>query len=308
MHSVLLGAVESTRVALERMAAHSLAPRLVWTLSPEAGKRRHSDYCDLRPLCRRLGVPVEDAPESSEEYEARLKRERPDFLWVIGWSRLLPPSILGIPRQGAIAFHPSLLPENRGRAVIPWTILLGLKRTGATLFWMDQGADSGDILDQLEIEVVSDETSTSLYEKHLGALGFLLDRALPVLRCGSGPRRPQDHSRATYCAKRTPQDGWIDWSRPAREICTLVRAATRPYPGAFTTYQKQRLVIWGAELIPLTPPPGTPGQVVAIEGSHIVICCGDGEFIKSADYTLDGEKLLTVKARLGPFSGNLSGT
>ena len=103
------------------------------------------------------------------------------------------------------------------------------------LFWLDDGVDSGPILLQEPIEVAADETARTLYVKQTAALARMLPKAVELVRSGKPPRIEQDHDLATYCAKRTPDDGLIDWREPAEAILRLVRAVGEPYPGAFTT-------------------------------------------------------------------------
>ena len=280
MRTVLVGAVDSARVALDVLARHDAAPLALFTLPPERGARRHSDYVELRPLAERLGVPVVDAPDvNAPDALARLRELAPDYVMVIGWSQLCRGEFLRVARHGTIGFHPAPLPENRGRAVIPWTILQDRAETGATLFWIDEGTDSGDVLLQERFPVAADETATTLYAKHLTALDRMLDRAVPMLRDGGAPRVPQDHARATYCAKRTAADGAIDWRAPARDVWRLVRAVTDPYPGAFTWHRGHRLGVWSAEYVGTAPYRGLAGQVHSLGEMGALVQCGDGEHV-----------------------------
>jgi methionyl-tRNA formyltransferase len=266
MRNVLVGAVEGTEVALRAMAAAGHPPVLVVTLPPEKAAR-HSDYRDLHPVARELGIETLDAAQVNDPAViARLEQVGMDHLFVLGWSQLIGPAVMRTARKGAIGLHPAPLPELRGRAVIPWTILTRRTRTATSLFWIDEGTDSGDLLAQRMVEVAPDETARSLYDKHTRTLGAMLEAVLPALAEGNAPREPQDHARASWCAKRTPADGLIDWTRPAEEVWTLVRAVGRPYPGAFT-YRGDgtKLFVWSADLVPEAPYLGIPGQVVAFD-------------------------------------------
>ena len=280
MRIVLVGAVDSTRVALEGLDAAQLPPTALLTL-PLARAARHSDYVDLRPLAGTLGVPVVDitdvnAPTTLSEVQAA----SPDFVWVVGWSQICRAELLGIARRGTIGYHPAPLPENRGRAVIPWTILQGRPASGSTLFWMDEGMDSGDILAQERFAVAPNETAASLYDKHMVALRRMINDVAPRLARGEVPRRPQDNAAASYCARRTPADGLIDWGNGASRVWTLIRASGRPYPGAFTYHGTRRLVIWRASYVGSAPYHGIPGQVQEMrrDGTALVQC-GDGEHL-----------------------------
>src|SRR5215831_12774573 len=234
MRIVLVGAVESSLAALRTLTEEPHAPVALVTL-PLAKSSRHSDFVDLRPAATSMGVPmIEVSNINSPDAVAQMRRLEPDFIFVIGWSQICGPEFLQIPKHGCIGYHPSLLPENRGRAVIAWTILQCLERSGGSLFWLAEGVDSGDLLIQRSFSLAPDETARSLMDKHLQLLRDMLREALAMFSAGNFPRIVQDSSKATYCARRTLADGWIDWTCSAREIWTLIRAAGRPYPGAFT--------------------------------------------------------------------------
>ncbi|MEZ4656450.1 MAG: methionyl-tRNA formyltransferase [Caldilineaceae bacterium] len=207
---------------------------------------------------------------------AELCALEPDYLLVIGWSQLIKSELLQLPRRGAIGFHPALLPENRGRAALPWVILRGLKRTGVSLFFLDEGMDSGDIICQQEIEVAPDETARTLYNKVSAAEQSLMRQIAPWIMQGKLLRRAQDHSQATYTAKRTARDGLIDWQQSAHQIWTLIRAVSDPYPGAFTFYRGRKLTIWSADLVSCANYVGVPGQVLRPEEDGVLVQCGAG--------------------------------
>ncbi len=275
MRTVLVGAVGSTRVALRAMVNAGLPPAALVTL-PLDRSGRHSTFVDLRTLAERAGVPVVEAANvNAPAVLERLQELAPEYLLVIGWSQICHDALLRVPSHGAIGYHPAALPENRGRAVIPWTILQGRTETGSTLFWMDQGMDSGDVLAQEIFPVAPDETAATLYDRHLRALGAMLDGVLPRLAAHAAPRTPQDHSRASYCAKRTAEDGLIDWTAPARQVWTLIRAVGRPYPGAFTFSRGTRVVIHEAEYVGEAPYWGMAGQVQRLDGDGALVQCGD---------------------------------
>ena len=303
MRSVLIGAVEGSRVALHAMATAGWRPDLLITLPPERAER-HSDFVDMNDEAADLGVPVFHAANVNDESTLeRLKALAPDYVFVIGWSQICGPRFLEIARLGTIGYHPAPLPHLRGRAVIPWTILLNEKRTGGTLFWIDEGMDSGPILAQHLFDMDEDETVTSLYEKHMRALGTMLPKALGTLRLAEPPKREQDHGKATYCARRRPEDGLIDWKEPADNVLRLIRAIGRPYPGAFTFSDDARMTVFEAHL--------GRGQPIAISvfparsrrstASALVVACGDRGCLVLTDWSLEGEDAATPKihAKLG---------
>lgn len=279
MRVVLVGAVDSTQIALEKLVEQGVAPVALFTL-PLSKSERHSDFTHLKPVAEKYGVPVVEVSNiNSPEALDKIRFLQPDYLFIIGWSQICHQELLSIPRIGSIGCHPAPIPENRGRAVIPWTILQNRKDTAMTLFWLDKGIDSGDILLQDKFSVADDETATTLCDKHNNSLIKMFSEVIPLLKEGKGQRIKQDNKGATYCAKRGPDDGFIDWNLSAQSIWTLIRAVTKPYPGAFSFYQGERLTIWEADYVGDAPYWGSPGQVQAITDNGALVQCGDGKHI-----------------------------
>lgn len=278
MCAVIVGAVGSTAVTIEEVGnAPGWSVPLIVTL-PDELRARHSDFHDLAPLAEKAGAEILRAASSNDPQTiAAIRAARPDYLFVIGWSQICHPEFLGICPGKAIGYHPAPLPRLRGRAAIPWTILLGEPITAGSLFWLAGGTDTGDLLRQEFFHVASDETAQTLYDKHMSALRSMLSVTLPELAKGTERRIPQDDRYATYAAKRTPRDGLIDWRSGANEIERLVRAVGRPYPGAFTGLAGRKLIIWSA-----SPAGGAgryhamPGQIVACEGGSLTVQTGSG--------------------------------
>jgi methionyl-tRNA formyltransferase len=283
MRTVFVGAVEGSAIALKSLLAAGMEPELVVTLPPQAASR-HSDFIDLGSIA--AGAPVHHTTNvnSAETLEA-VKSVDPDLCLVIGWSQICRAEFRNIANLGSVGFHPAPLPRMRGRAVIPWTILEGETTSASSLFWLDDGVDSGDILLQRHFDVAPDETARTLYDKHARHIAAMVPEAIALIQAGSPPRLPQDHSKATYCAKRTPDDGLIDWRLPAKDILRLIRAVGEPYPGAFTFFEGQRVTI--DQAIPHRDSSrfiGIAGQVQAVENGDLVIRCGNGQCIVATQW------------------------
>lgn len=282
MQAIVVGAVESTRVAVRSLAmAPGWVLDAVITLPPDLASR-HSDFIDLAPDAAAAGAELVHAADSNAPPVIDLvAARRPDMVFVIGWSQICRPAFRAAAADRVIGYHPAPLPRLRGRGVIPWTILLGEPITAGTLFWIDDGVDSGDILAQQFFHVSPDETAATLYARHMAALGEMLGASLAALAAGAAPRTPQDARHATWAARRTPADGRIDWQRPAAEIERLVRAVGHPYPGAVTTARGEPLVVWAGELWPDSPRhAASPGQVIAADADSFVVRCGDGSALR----------------------------
>lgn len=244
MRIVFVGTVEFSRRCLAEVVAAGGDVVAVLTLAPDRAGF-HSDYADLGPLAAKHGLPLFRIEKIGDPETIELLCElEPDVIFVFGWSQLLPPEVLEQPPLGCIGTHPALLPHGRGRHPLVWTLVEGLERSGLTFFYLDEGADSGDILWQGEFEIGPDDDAATLYRKIEELAGVAIHEFLPRLEAGTAQRVPQDDARATYGRKRTDDDRRIDWSTPTLAIHNLVRALARPYVGATTTANGVELVVW----------------------------------------------------------------
>jgi methionyl-tRNA formyltransferase len=230
-----------------------------------------------------LGLPclyTEDL--AAAELAADVARVQPDIIFSFYYRAMLPAALLGLARVGAFNMHGSLLPRYRGRAPTNWAVLHGETETGATLHEMVAKADAGAIIDQAAVPILPDDTAQQVFDKVTVAAEQVLWRSLPAILAGHWPRLPNDLARGSYFSGRTPEDGRIDWSRPAVQVYDLIRAVAPPYPGAFAELAGQRLVVAEARRLPAPPsalpPPGGPGLRVA--DGRIVGVCGDGGIIE----------------------------
>ena len=293
----LVGAVQTTERALRTLVRTGNAPALLVTLHPDKNAR-HSDYVDLAPLAESLGVEVVHVGDVNDpDLLGRLEALELDLAMVIGWSRLCGPEFIATPRLGTLGYHPTLLPAMRGRAALGWTILLDVRETGGTLFWMDDGVDSGDIAAQQPIALTGREALGQLMDLQLDALEAMLPPLMEQLGRGERPAREQDHGQATFLALRRPEDGEIDWSQPAAEIERLVRSMTRPYPGAFTFHRGHKLTIWSAELASYPQWFAQTGQVFTFDRDRPVVRCGGGTDLALVEFELEAGASGGDKAR-----------
>lgn len=303
MRAVIIGSVESSRVAIEAVGRHpEWTLPLVVTLPPDLA-HRHSDYVDLRGPAAEAGAEVAFAPNvNAPEICEAIRISRPDNVFVIGWSQICRESFIAAAGDGLVGYHPAPLPRMRGRAAMPWTILAGEAITGGTLFWIDEGVDSGPILEQGFMHVAPDETAASLYRRHMELLGRMMGSALTSLASGNPRRDPQDERFATWAAGRIPENGRIDWTASARDIERLIRAVGRPYPGARTMLPASGadIVIWRAELAPGGERHlALPGQVIARSEHGFTVMCGDGMALEIIEWENEAMSIPRMHAQLG---------
>ena len=234
-----------------------------------------------------------------------LRSLKPDFIFSCYYRLMLKQPLLDLPRLGALNLHGSLLPRYRGRCPINWVLVHGEPLTGVTLHYMEAKPDCGDLVAQVQVPITPEDTALTLSEKMTEAAGRLMERSYPLLRADVAPRIRQDHRLATYFGGRTPEDGRIDWTRPATEIYNLIRAVTHPFPGAFTTRQGEKIFIWSARLAPeYAGPPLAPGQVRG-QGSRVFLGTGQGALEVLAAQTAGQEEV--TGAALGQWLAALDG-
>jgi methionyl-tRNA formyltransferase/glycosyltransferase involved in cell wall biosynthesis len=236
-------------------------------------------FQSVAELARRHNIPVHTpASVNTPEWIERIRALKPDLILSFYYRNLISPEILALPRLGAFNMHGSLLPKYRGRAPVNWAIIQGERKTGVTLHHMTARADAGDIVDQEAVTIGARENVHEVFAKVTIAARKLLARRLADLTRGTAPRRAQDESQASTCARRGPEDGRIDWTLSADAIFNLIRAVTHPYPGAFTEIAGRRLYIWWA--LPQKAGKGTPGEVLAVAPPRIATGKGSLELLR----------------------------
>jgi methionyl-tRNA formyltransferase len=202
-----------------------------WSRQLEHITRNLSDRCEV------VAVFTEPEAKNFDDYplvfrgninkKAELLKDiAPDFMLEYGCHYLFKRPVLEI--APVIGMHPTLLPGRRGRAPLNWTLVDGLKESGVTMFYLDEGVDSGDIIYQKKFQISEKDNVRDLVGKVNDILIEM--NADLITNYPDVPRIPQDHSKATYKEKRSPSDGEIDWNRSSEEIDRLIRATTHPYP------------------------------------------------------------------------------
>jgi methionyl-tRNA formyltransferase len=237
-------------------------------------------YPSVAELARGHGIEphVVENPLDAQAI-ARLRIASPDLLFSFYYRRILPEEMISVPKLGAWNMHGSLLPKYRGRAPVNWAVLKGETRTGATLHAMTTRADTGAILDQEAVPIGPDDEAIDVQKRVTAAAVAVLGRRIDELKAGTAKTTPQDEAQATRFGQRRPEDGRIDWSRPAKEVHDLVRAVTHPYPGAFTDLFGGKTFVWRTRLPGLAAHDNFPGEIRGEDG-RLHVTCGDDHFVE----------------------------
>jgi methionyl-tRNA formyltransferase len=260
--TVLAGSVTSSRLTLQALIRHGLPVAGVLAAAKSANV---SGYARLDDLAREAGIPYLDFEDlNAPGTAAAVRAWAPDVFFIVGLSQMVKRDLLAIPKLGCVGFHPTRLPEARGRAGVAWMTLVA--RSGAaTYFKMNDRADAGPILVQEPFPVLPSDYAADVIRKQDAAIAAALDHWLPKLKAGEWKPVAQAEAEATFYGKRAPEDGRIDWERPAQEIYDLVRAASHPYPGAYTYAGEKKLIVWRAEPERGLPWRGVTGRVLHVD-------------------------------------------
>jgi methionyl-tRNA formyltransferase len=249
------------------------------------------------------GIPaIAPLDPNAGDLPARVAACRPDFLFSFYYRLLLKAPLLALAPRGALNVHGSLLPRYRGRAPVNWALIHGETQTGATLHYMTEKPDEGDIVAQTAVPILPDDTAKEVFDKVTVAAELTLHGALPALVAGTAPRRAQDRAAATYFGGRNPEDGVVDWSQSAGIIHNLVRAVAPPYPGARTRLRGRPARLLRSRVRdPLAAATGTPS--LTIDQGEMVAHCGGGGTLAVRALEVDG--VAVSAARLAHACGSV---
>lgn len=282
MKIVFIGCVQFSLEMLEQLLTLDNSKVEVVGIVSREQSAFNSDFANLIKVADRKGIPSFAAVGNDQQDMATwIKGQNPDVIFCFGWSYLLEKDVLEIPRLGVVGYHPTLLPQNRGRHPIVWALVNGQTETGSTFFFMDEGADSGDILSQRTVAITPLDTAATLYQRLVSVAKLQLRVFVSQLAGEDYPRTTQDHSKANYLRKRGKEDGRIDWNMPAESIFNLVRALTKPYVGAHFENEGKEFKVWEAQISENVEHAlhANVGEVVLTENGSMTVRCGQG-FLK----------------------------
>ncbi|MBJ6751329.1 formyltransferase [Geomonas anaerohicana] len=245
---------------LEELLRQGADVRLVFSHEDSPGEEIW--FQSVRALAARHGIPCLTSSINAPENRAMIAELAPDFLLSFYYRNMISPEVLALAGRGALNMHGSYLPRYRGRVPVNWAVIKGERATGATLHYMVEKPDAGEIVDQQQVEIAFEDTAFDVFNKVTEAAVTVLRRSWPQLVAGTAARIPMDLKAGNYCGGRKPEDGRIDWSLSALEIYNLVRGVTHPYPGAFTTLAGKKLLVWQAFPVEGT---GEPGRVLSAQ-------------------------------------------
>lgn len=227
----------------------------------------------VKKLALDLNIPCFQPHKIKQDLQVinEIKNFKPDLIVVVAYGQIIPPSIIYLPKHNSINVHFSLLPKYRGASPVQWALLKGERKTGITIFELNEKMDEGDILFQEEVEILSGEIAFEL-EARLAQKGadLLIET---ISQIDEIKPRKQDHSKATYAPKLKKEDGRVDWTKSAFFIDRQVRAFN-PWPSSFVFFKEKRIKIYQGKEREKLSLFSSSGKILAAEKDGIEVCCG----------------------------------
>lgn len=274
MKIIFIGAVKFSRNILQKLI--DLDAQVVGVCTKE-NSEFNSDFEDLSFLCKKNDIPFRYIGKNILKDDCDwIKSLDPDIIFCFGWSNLLKNNILKLPPMGVLGYHPAKLPNNRGRHPLIWALALGLKKSASTFFFMDQSADSGEILCQKDFDILETDDAQTLYNKITDIALLQIDEFLPRLQKNNYTTIKQKDDFSNIWRKRVKTDGQIDFRMTSEAIYNLVRALTKPYVGAHVIYNGEEVIVWKVEKIYNVQGNLENGKVLDVNDNTITVKTYDG--------------------------------
>ena len=274
MRVLFIGAVEFSLHALQKLI--ELEVNLVGVCTKNSSDF-NSDFADLSPTCLSSSIPFLNVEDINSSKSVKwITNLNPDVIFCFGWSSLIKKEVLNIASIGVVGYHPTKLPKNRGRHPLIWAIVLGLEKSASTFFFMNDEADSGDILSQVEFDISSKDNAHSIYYKVTKIALGQIESFIPLLEHGGNSRIKQDELQSSYWRKRNEIDGLIDFRMSSRNIYNLTRGLSKPYIGAHIKYRGKKIKIWKVKAIINSNENIEPGKIIKVYKKTIIVKSSDG--------------------------------
>ena len=276
------------------------------TISEQKAKQAEvAGYMNLKLFAKNNNIQIYFADKyslkSNKDYEY-IKKNGINIAFVIGWQRLIPSKLLNKVNFGFYGMHGSSddLPKGRGRSPMNWALIMGKKIFYTNLFKYDSSIDGGGIVGTKKFIINDYDTIQTLHYKNTLAMCFLIKKSLLKLFSNKIKLKIQDDSQATYFPKRNPEDGVIDWTLSNFHLRNFTRALTKPFPGAFSYINNEKIIIW--QLFPFMDDEESkdllPGTIVSVFANNTFsVKTGDGTVLID-DYFIERKDLIKVGANI----------
>ena len=223
----------------------------------------------VKELALEHGIPVYQPKTLKGEYSDVIAELKPDMIVVVAYGRILPKAVIDVPQFGCLNLHVSLLPQYRGAAPIQWSLINGDKQTGVTVMHIDEGLDTGDIIDVLPIDIEPNETQEELFNKVAEKGKVFLSAVMENVVKGDYTRTPQDHSKATLAPPLTKEMALFDFNTDALTLHNKIRGQN-PWPSAHFMFEDKKVKVLKAQVEEFS---GKPGEIISTK--PLVIAAGE---------------------------------
>lgn len=297
MRIVFMGTPDFSVGALESIiAAGHTVEAVVTQPDKKKGRGNQVQFTPVKEAALKHGITVyQPVKVRDEEFVKILKDINPEVMVVVAFGQIVSKEILDIPKYGCINIHASLLPKYRGSAPIQWAIINGDDKTGVTTMQMNEGIDTGDILEVSEIKIDRKETGGSLFDKLSEVGAKLIVQTLENVEKGTITPIKQNEDEASYVKMLKKEFGKIDFNKPAIEIERLIRGLN-PWPSAYAKLDNKTLKIWDADVIDKEYD-GVAGEIVDVDKNCIYVKTGD-KTLAINELQLEGKKRMETSAFL----------
>lgn len=247
MRILFIGCVESSKILLETLL--DINADIVGVLT-KSKSNFNADFYDLSKICIENNINYKYVDNiNDKENVLYIKDKKPDVIYCFGWSQIIKKEIISIPNIGVVGFHPTELPQNRGRHPLIWALALGLEKTASTFFLINEGCDTGDIISQEKLLIEYKDNAQSLYNKVMNLAINQVKRITCQLEDNKHIGISQSNENSNTWRKRNKIDGEITWKMSSRAIYNTVRALSKPYPGAHFNHNNNDIKVWEVEEI-----------------------------------------------------------
>jgi methionyl-tRNA formyltransferase len=272
MRIIIMGQAAFGAKVLETLADRGEQVIAAWV--PQGKAVAKTDPLQIAAEQREITAYRPESYKSPETLEA-FRALHADLLIMAFVTDIIPRALIEATSQGAICYHPSLLPRHRGGSAINWAVIMGDTETGLTIFWADAGIDTGPILLQKRVPIGPEDTTGSLYFNRLFPLGIeAIAESVDLIKAGRAPRLVQDETRATYEPLCNDKVAGIDWAQPAEQVHNLIRGCD-PQPGAFTYLNGEKIRLFEAQRIEAALH-ARPGEITAADANGFTVATGGG--------------------------------
>lgn len=296
MRVVFMGTPDFAVPTLQAMIDHYDVIAVVTQPDKPKGRGKSVAFSPVKEKALEYKIPVYQPVKAREpEFVEKLKKLAPDVIVVVAFGQILSKEILEIPKYGCINGHASLLPMYRGSGPIQWVVINGEKETGITTMRMDEGVDTGDMIEKVVVPIDSKETGGSLFDKLKEVSAQLMVSTLKKIENGTAVYTPQGDGKTCYAPMLTKKMGDIDFSKPAQQIECLIRGLN-PWPSAYTKLHGKSLKVWDADVVKGRPDV-EPGTILEVTKETIIVQTGE-DALALREIQLAGKKRMNTSAFL----------